>query len=100
MIPPSLVALRETCRDDAIDLGASVIVEASCIGHNEKPSLNHADAVEPYLTVVLPVIRLIKRGDILEDVARLLEADLVVLPIGFRLRRIPVESDNYTTVSP
>jgi hypothetical protein len=56
--------------------------------------------LNPFLAVVFPIVQLVKRHSVLEDIASLLEANLVLLPVCFRLLGVPFELDGDTTTYP
>src|SRR5262245_40943355 len=100
MIPLPFAALRRTRGDDADDFITAAFTVSFRIGHNKQPVFHHANTVEPFLAVVFAIIRLIETHGIREDITCLFEADLVLVPIGSCLYRVPFEPDGHTTVYP
>jgi hypothetical protein len=59
MIPLPFAALRRARGDDADDFVATVFVDSFCVGYKKQSAFDRANAIPPFLAVVLALVRLI-----------------------------------------
>src|SRR5271165_1690336 len=85
VVSPSFARLRLTRRDDANALTSQRVDD------KEKPTFHHSDRQETLLGVTVAVVGPFDGEDVLEHVARHLEADAMIVPVEDGFAIIPFE---------